>query len=153
MERSRKRAGWSALWISVVFGTAAISGGVEGVWLVGDEDAHVEVGTCGESLCGKVVWLRDPLDEQGNVRRDTKNKDEGLRDKEILGMALLRGVRREPDPKGVWRGGKVYDPKTGKTYHCSLRLDGDSRLVLRGYIGIPLFGRTTSWTRVVPEAP
>lgn len=46
--------------------------------------------------------------------------------------------------------GTLYDPKSGKTYHGAIKLDG-SRLELRGYVGIPLFGETQTWTR--PTAP
>lgn len=34
---------------------------------------------------------------------------------------------------------------------CHLMLDGDDRLRLRGYIGIPLLGRTTTGSRVGAE--
>ncbi len=47
-------------------------------------------------------------------------------------------------------GGTIYDPGSGTTYWCRLTLDGD-RLLLRGYVGVPLFGRTTAWIRVGAE--
>ena len=43
------------------------------------------------------------------------------------------------------------DPGSGSTYTCNIALDGDDRLRLRGYVGIPLLGRTTTWTRVGAE--
>jgi uncharacterized protein (DUF2147 family) len=51
----------------------------------------------------------------------------------------------------VWRGGVIYDPASGNTYSCQARLDGADRLELRGYVGIPLLGRTTYWLRVGAE--
>jgi uncharacterized protein (DUF2147 family) len=48
-------------------------------------------------------------------------------------------------------GGAIYDPVSGNTYACQLRLDGPHRLELRGYVGIPLLGRTTTWLRVGDE--
>jgi uncharacterized protein (DUF2147 family) len=56
------------------------------------------------------------------------------------------------DPGGTWVGGSIYDPATGNTYTCHLALDGDDRLRVRGYVGIPLLGRTTTWTRVGAES-
>ena len=47
--------------------------------------------------------------------------------------------------------GTIYDPSTGNTYSCRLTLEGADRLLLRGYLGIPLIGRTTTWTRVGTE--
>ena len=46
---------------------------------------------------------------------------------------------------GVWRGGRIYDPESGKTYKAIIRLGDDGRLKLRGYIGISLIGRNTVW--------
>ena len=51
----------------------------------------------------------------------------------------------------AWTSGSIYDPATGNTYTCHLALDGDDRLRLRGFVGIPLLGRTTTWTRVGAE--
>ncbi len=42
----------------------------------------------------------------------------------------------------------IYDPTSGRTYSCNARMEGDDRLFLRGYFGIKLLGRTTTWTRV-----
>ena len=52
---------------------------------------------------------------------------------------------------GTWVNGRIYDPASGSTYTCQLALDGDDRARLRGYVGIPLLGRTTTWTRVGAE--
>ena len=121
---------------------------IVGIWLVEDEEAQVEILSCGEALCGRIVWLEEPLDENGTARRDVNNRDPELRDRPVLGMAILERVRPTPDQNGVWRDGRIYDPKNGKTYRCNLELEADGRLKLRGYIGFSLFGRTARWTRV-----
>jgi uncharacterized protein (DUF2147 family) len=64
-------------------------------------------------------------------------------------MEILRGLTPRPD--GTWVNGHIYDPTSGSTYTCNLALDGDDRIRLRGYVGIPLIGRTTTWTRVGAE--
>ncbi|MFT6809134.1 MAG: hypothetical protein ACJA01_002366 [Saprospiraceae bacterium] len=48
-----------------------------------------------------------------------------------------------------WSGGKVLDPKNGKTYKCKIELDGNNELKMRGYVGIPALGRTQVWERVI----
>ena len=48
---------------------------------------------------------------------------------------------------GAWKGGRTYDPENGKTYRSSMKLGGDGSLRVRGYIGIPLLGRTEIWVR------
>ena len=68
-----------------------------------------------------------------------------LRNKPVLGMKILRGMKR--DAEG-FSGGEILDPDDGKVYRCSMRLvDNGRRLEVRGYIGVPLFGRTQTWER------
>ena len=48
-----------------------------------------------------------------------------------------------------WGNGYIIDPKNGEIYHCKMTIDPDGNtLQVRGYIGIPLFGRTQTWTRI-----
>jgi uncharacterized protein (DUF2147 family) len=49
-----------------------------------------------------------------------------------------------------WVGGKLYDPKSGMTYSGKMTLVSSDRLELRGYVIFSLFGRTSSWSRVLP---
>jgi uncharacterized protein (DUF2147 family) len=46
-----------------------------------------------------------------------------------------------------WENGTVYDPKSGKTYSCLMELPEPDKIVVRGFIGVALFGRTYIWTR------
>lgn len=74
------------------------------------------------------------------------DKCEGeLRGKPIRGMRILEGLRKVGD---WWEGGTILDPKNGKTYRSQLRTaEGGSRLEVRGYIGMPILGRTQTWVR------
>ena len=121
---------------------------VAGVYLVQDGEAHIELRPCGEELCGRIVWLREPLDEEGRVPRDDNNPDPSLRDRTILGLEILSGLKPAPGTDGQWTGGSIYDPESGRTYRCKLRHDGGDLVRLRGYLGFSLLGRTTRWTRV-----
>ncbi len=69
-----------------------------------------------------------------------------LRNRPVLGMTILRGLRRFG---GQYDGGTILDPDEGRTYRCSARLlDGGRKLEVRGYVGVSFFGRTQIWARV-----
>jgi uncharacterized protein (DUF2147 family) len=121
-----------------------------GLWYAEGGAARIAIEPCGNELCGRVVWLRSPLDEDGCELRDRHNRDPILRDRPIIGLQILDGLKSRPG--NSWDGGTIYDPATGITYTCNLSLDGDDRLRLHGYVGIPLLGRTTTWIRVGTES-
>jgi uncharacterized protein (DUF2147 family) len=121
-----------------------------GLWYAEGGAAQVEIVPCGDRLCGRVAWLRSPLDEDGCALRDERNPDPALRDRPIIGIEVLTGMAGDGDGR-TWSGGTIYDPVSGRTYRCTLQLDGENRLHLRGYVGVPLLGRTTTWIRVGAE--
>ena len=121
-----------------------------GRWYAEGGAAEVEITPCGERLCGRVAWLRAPFDEDGCEWRDRRNPDASLRDRPLIGLQVLAGLLPAAEP-GSWTGGTVYDPTSGRTYRCALELEGNDRLQVRGYIGVPLLGRTTTWIRVGTE--
>ncbi|WP_419870041.1 DUF2147 domain-containing protein [Chryseobacterium sp. CT-SW4] len=64
--------------------------------------------------------------------------------KPILGMEVIRGLSKDGDE---FSGGTITDPKTGKTYKCTVTREGD-QLKVRGYVGVSLLGRTQTWQKV-----
>lgn len=74
------------------------------------------------------------------------DKCEGDRhDKPIDGMVIMWGVKKDGD---VWDGGQILDPAKGKTYKVKLSLkENGQKLDVRGYIGMPMLGRTQTWIR------
>lgn len=64
----------------------------------------------------------------------------------IIGLVLLRHLRPE---NGEYVGGDILDPDTGHIWGCSLRLtNGGHELIMRGFLGISLLGRSQTWRRV-----
>lgn len=124
-----------------------------GLWWAEGGAAQVRIDRCGAAFCGRVVWLRSPFDAFGCALRDAENPEPALREREVIGLELLRGLRASPAADGWdgWDGGEIYDPGSGRTYRAAARLDGPDRLQLRGYLGIHLLGRTTTWIRVDSE--
>ena len=93
-------------------------------------------------LSGKVVKGLVPGEPLG--RRCTACTDE-RKDQPIVGMTVLSGMHREGDG---WEGGQILDPDNGKVYRCKMHLEkGGSLLVVRGFIGISLIGRSQTWVR------
>ena len=67
------------------------------------------------------------------------------RDQPVLGMVIMRGLHRDGDE---WNGGRIVDPETGDTYRCKMHLvDGGQKLELRGYVMMPVLGRSQTWKR------
>jgi uncharacterized protein (DUF2147 family) len=118
-----------------------------GIWLNQDEDAQVEMFERGGKIYGKLVWLKNPIDDDtGKAKLDKNNPDDELKKKPLMGLEILKGFTF--DGKDEWEGGEIYDPKNGKTYSCYMAFDEKDKLKIRGYIGVSLLGRTTYWTRV-----
>ncbi len=119
-----------------------------GIWLNEDKDAHVEIYKEGDIYFGKIIWLDEPNEENGEPKLDDENEDESLRTRPVMGLLLLRDFVFDEDE---WEDGRVYDPKNGKDYKCYMEFpdeDDKDNLKVRGYIGFSLLGRTTYWTRV-----
>ncbi|HEY4297197.1 MAG TPA: DUF2147 domain-containing protein [Paraburkholderia sp.] len=94
------------------------------------------------TLSGKVIKGLGPNDQP--ARRCTACTD-ARKDQPILGMTIIDGMHKTDDG---WDGGHILDPETGKIYRCRMRIeDGGQKLVVRGYIGISLLGRSQTWNR------
>ncbi len=126
-------------------GVRASSDPVFGFWLIENQRSIIEIVPCGDRACGKIVWLKEPLGDDGQPRIDNLNSDDQLRGRAICGMELIGGFR-SADP-GKWSGGSIYSPREGKTYSASMKLRDDGTLKLRGYVLLPLFGKSQVWTR------
>ncbi len=122
-----------------------------GLWYAERGAAQVRIERCDDGLCGRVVWLRSPFDDAGCELRDTRNPDPRLRGRGIVGLEILRGLTESAVERETWSDGTIYALTTGWTYRCLARTDGDDVLRLRGYVGIRLLGRTTTWRRVGSE--
>jgi uncharacterized protein (DUF2147 family) len=109
------------------------------------ERSILEIAEVDGQLQARVVALLNPvygadetIGEAGAVRVDAKNPDAALRARPILGINLLADYRFD---NGKWQG-RIYDPESGKTYQSQMSVDADGMLQMRGYVGVPMFGRT-----------
>ncbi|ASW76083.1 signal peptide protein [Chryseobacterium piperi] len=118
---------------------------VEGKWKTIDDETKqaksiVEIYKKSDGLYyGKVSQLLiKPADPNCTSCKDDR------KGKPILGMEIIRGLKKDGDE---YTGGTITDPKTGKTYKCTITRSGD-QLNVRGYVGLSLLGRTQIWQKV-----
>ena len=121
---------------------------VVGHWLSEARDGVIDIEVCGATLCGKLIWIKDPLDKNGKPLVDDKNPKPELRGRLRCNLVMMGDF--VPTGTDAWGDGWIYDPASGKTYDAKMRLEGD-RVGLRGYVGISLFGESQTWTRADPS--
>jgi uncharacterized protein (DUF2147 family) len=117
--------------------------GVLGYWKEpGGSVIHVEA--CGGEVCA----VLSSISPDAPARVDAHNPDQSLRGRSLCGLRIGEGFRLTTPTRA--EGGKLYDPKSGRTYRG--QMDGTSEeLSLRGFVGVPLFGRTEKWRRALPS--
>jgi uncharacterized protein (DUF2147 family) len=117
-----------------------------GVWAMEHDIAEIQLFTCSDALCGRIVWLASPFDATGQQRRDTANSAADARQKPLCGLTVIEGMKRAgPDD---WSGGSIYNPLDGRWYHGIIRLKPDDALDVRAYVGLAAFGKSQTWTRL-----
>ena len=134
----------------MILGSTLLPGSVQaevvGVWVTKDEKSHVRIEACGKTLCGIVVWLKEPNDENDAPKRDRNNADKSLRDRPIVGLDLLSGFRLDAAAANAWVDGEIYNPEDGKTYAAEIAQQGSDRLLVKGCVW--LFCNEQTWRRV-----
>jgi uncharacterized protein (DUF2147 family) len=134
-------------WLAPAGGTGAAEGAdISGRWMVEKKDAIIVIEPRGAGLAGRVDWAKDRDGIPGDERLDTKNPSPELRTRKVLGLDILTGLPAAPDDEGWYRRGRIYNPKTGKSYPVRVRRESADRLRLR--VGGSVVGQTTYWTRV-----
>lgn len=118
---------------------------IVGEWHTKDNKALVQVYKADNVYNGKIVWLKEPKNDDGSEKLDTNNPDQGKQGNAIIGLNLVKGFVYKG--KNKWADGTIYDPDNGKTYSCKMKLNEDNTLKVRGFIGVSLIGRTQVWTR------
>jgi len=147
---------FAAVLVMVLFATSVFAAGpddIVGKWWNQEKTSQIEIFAYQGTYAGKIVWLKDPLypaDDPkgmgGKPRVDRENPDASKRGNPLLGMVMVWGFTYSGD--NLWENGFIYDPRDGKTYKCKMTLKKKDVLDVRGFIGVSLFGKTNTWTRV-----
>lgn len=96
-------------------------------------------------LSGRIVRLLD-----GRSAKDLRCElcDDERKGAPLAGLEILRNLKVDPGNTDKWAGGQVLDPGSGKVYKVEVTvLEHGQQLKVRGYRGVPAFGRTQVWTR------
>lgn len=141
----------SALLALPALGAAAPGTGedMRGLWidhrLADKQKVAVWIEDCGERLCGRIYWLKKPLSASGQPKRDQHNPDAALRERPLCGLTILNDFTRpQPDASST---GQIYNPSDGSVYRSTMTLTREGTLNIRGFVGLPLFGKTVEWVR------
>ena len=114
-----------------------------GVWLTQAGDARVQVSRCGGGICGRIVWLRDPIDSRtGQPQVDDKNSNPALAQRPIIGLSIFSDMQQVGASK--WSG-RIYNADDGQTYVAHVTLQNEAALEVQGCVGALCGGET--WTR------
>jgi uncharacterized protein (DUF2147 family) len=122
-----------------------------GLWKTIDDETKTErslirITETGGVLGGRIEKLLGADAKQDAVCEECTDDRKG---KPIVGMAIIRGVKKNAETEGLWDGGTILDPNNGKTYKLRLKPSEDGKkLEVRGYIGTPVFGRSQTWQKV-----
>ena len=136
----RRLIGLIAAALAMITTPAMAADSVNGRWITADKDAVVVIAKCGAKVCGKINrFLVPPPD--GPDQRDINNPDPKQQNRRLMGLPVLYDFTADSNE---WRG-RIYDPKTGKSYRSILRRKGPNVLEVKGCIGP--FCQTQVWRR------
>ncbi len=130
-----------------VAGSALAQSSPVGLWKTIDDETKAEkslvrISESGGVLSGRIEKLLDPAKQDAKCDKC----DGALKDKPILGMTIIEGVKKNAD-EPYWDGGTILDPNKGSTYKVRLTpKDGGKTLEVRGFIAF--LYRNQTWHRV-----
>ncbi len=133
--------------VTLILGVLAYGQSPVGTWKTiddktGKEKSYVRIyETKSGKLQGEVTKILTP----GRENAKCEECDGDRKNKPIKGMVILWGLEKDGNE---WSGGQILDPNSGKQYKCSMKMNGNDILEVRGYLGISLLGRTQTWERV-----
>ena len=124
--------------------------GIEGDWKTIDDKTGavrsvVRIQAKGGEWEGVIHQRLDP-----NVQPDARCTacPGDRKDQPMQGLTIIRGLKAHADEADVWEGGTILDPESGTEYRLKVRLNAKGQqLEVRGYVGLPLLGRTQVWLR------
>lgn len=119
-----------------------------GLWknvddISGKPRALIRITESNGTLVGKIEKVFPAPHEDPSPKCD---KCEGAnKNAPVVGLVILSGLTKEDDE---YVGGQILDPDNGKVYRSKLSLtDNGRKLGVRGYIGVPVLGRSQTWLR------
>ena len=118
-----------------------------GYWLTSGSIVKIE--NCNNLVCGKIitVFVEDEIDP--NSVLDKNNKNKSLRDRTLVGVDLLSEFQINNQDQKTFKGGKIYDPRSGRIYNSNLYYKPSGNLKVEGCLRS--FCRGEEWQPLVIE--
>jgi len=142
----------STFLLFVSLAIAADEDRILGLWNTPENDCQIDIFKYGDKYGGRIAWLKEPYypaDDDGGMPGspivDRRNPNPHFRTRPLIGLQIMEGFTYIG--KSVWAKGTIYSPRVGKNYKCQMTLPAPNHLEVRGFIGIPLLGGTSIWTR------
>jgi uncharacterized protein (DUF2147 family) len=107
-----------------------------GTWLTASGETRVRIAPCGGSICGTIVWVKNPA-------KDEQNPNAALKTRNVVGINM---IQMKPAGDKKWSG-TLYNYTDGKTYSGSMTMNSANSLSLSGCVA-GIFCRSQTWTRV-----
>lgn len=109
--------------------------------VTGKEKGIVEIYEHKGKIYGKIIDIFEA--DKKHLKCDKCQGEE--KGKPILGLNIIKGLVKNGE---VYDSGKIIDPKNGKSYNCKVSFEGKDKLIVRGFVGISILGRSQTWTRL-----
>ena len=107
----------------------------------GKATAVVEIFERDARLFGRITEILSGADAKSLCVACTDDR----KNQPIIGMIIIRSIKTT-GPE--YSGGDILDPDSGSVYRCKMHLEKNgSELIVRGFIGLSLFGRSQTWHR------
>lgn len=129
-------------------GAWAQEGSPVGLWKTIDDETGkpkslIRISEANGELRGRIEKLFRDAGEDPNPKCD--KCEDTRKDQPIIGMTILTGMKKDGSE---YNGGQILDPANGKVYKSKMSVtEGGKKLDVRGYIGVPMLGRTQTWIR------
>ncbi len=138
----------SVLIFFLSFTTVAKTQSITGVWKTIDEDgtakSEIRIWKSGSEYKGKIVEIY--REDKRDGRCTECDEDDPRYNQKVLGMTIMNELKKTET--NMWEDGKILDPQNGNVYSCKMWINDEGNLVVRGYIGISLMGRSQTWERI-----
>lgn len=116
-----------------------------GTWLDEKGQSAIKIFKDNKSFSGKIIWMKNPYDANGNDVRDANNKNDKLKSRKLKNLVILTGLKYNGN--GKWEEGEVYIPRIGETLQCEIEMISTDTLKVNAHYAISKIGRTVKWTR------
>ena len=150
----RRRLAYALVTVFLVaaplFATAAESETPIGRWQTFDDHTNAPRGVVRIfEQDGRLYGRVERGDDQKNDHAVCTVCPDDRKNQPIDGLVIIRNLAHSADDPLEWSGGDILDPDTGKIYRVKIHVeDHGARLVVRGFLGVSLLGRTQTWKRL-----